>query len=853
MVQRHKFFALGGGLDMVTPKIRMPPGHVLAGVNHEPVAGGYARIDGYERFDGHPKPSEANYWVLGFDQGDTAISAEDIVTGATSGATGIALYDVTPSTGSFAASDASGNIVLTNVSGTFVDDENLEVSSVAIAVADGTAEQRGADDDEDDTTWYRGAIEYARDQISAVPGSGPVRGVGILAGTVYAIRDNAGATAGILHKATATGWVEQDLGLEIAFSAAGFRELDFTSGGIRTIAFTSGGTTEIEVGDTVAGDSSGATADVVKVVVDSGTWAGGDAAGTLYLAASQTGTFVSENLDVGASTNLATIDGDSALHDIEADDTITGGAGSATGTVQQVIIDSGAWADGDAAGRLVIIDQDGSFEAEDISVGSITSIATVSANSDVISIEEGDTITGETSGATADITRVVITSGAFGTNDAAGYLYLTDQTGTFQAETIKTGDQLALATITGDSAALSLPAGGRYDLITHNFFGLSDYRRIYGVNGIGRGFEWDGSVFVPIRTGLSDALDKPTHISVHKNQLFLSFAGGSVQHSGIGDPYAWSVLLGAGEIGIGQEVTNFLSLLGILVITAKNKVSVLYGDDSANWNLRDISADSGAIAWTIQDMGTAPVFLDDGGIRTLQATDQFGDFRMGTLSFLIDPIFAARRRRGVLPIGSIRLRAKNQYRLFYDNGSVITMYVGGEAPEFLSQQLDHTVRCSAVGEDSNGNEIAFFGSDNGFVYQIDAGTSFDGEEVEAFLRMAHNNLGTPFLEKRYHGISLELDASPLNTIGIVADFGYSDPDRPDVVEETFEVRGGGGFWDEDYWDEFYWSQPSEGVAHASIDGQGPNISVVISSQATYERPYTVTGMTIFYSHRRAIR
>lgn len=851
-MQQSKFFALGGGLDLVTPKIRMNPGHVLTGINHEPVAGGYARIDGYERYDGHIKPSQASYWLLPFDEGQTVISAGETLTGATSGATGIALYDVTPETGTWAGNDASGDIVLVAVSGTFEDDENLEVSASVVAVANGTAQQRGADNDPDDTIWYRGAIEYHRDQIEAVPGSGPVRGVGLLGGTLYAIRDNAGATEGVLHKATSSGWVAQDLGLEIAFSGAGLREISFTSGGIRTLAFTSGGTTAIEAGNTVQGDNSSATADVVAVVLETGTWAGGDAAGTLYLT-NQSGTFVSENLDVGASANLATIAGDTTVQDIAADDEITGETSGATATVQQVIIDSGAWASGDAAGRLICIDQDGNFEAEEISAGTIAGAATIASDSDIVSITEGDTITGETGGATADVTRVVVNSGAFGTNDAAGFLYLTSQTGTFQSETIKTGDQLELATIAGDSTELTLPAGGRYDIVSHNFFGLSDLRRLYGANGVGRAFEWDGSVFVPIRTGLSDALDKPQHIAVHKNQLFLSFAGGSLQHSGIGEPYAWSVLLGAAEIAIGQDVTNLLSLLGILVITAQNKVSVLYGDDSANWSLKDISADSGAIEWTAQDMGASPVFLDDGGIRTLQATDQYGDFRMGTLSYLIDPIFAARRRRGVLPIGSIRLRSKDQYRLYYDDGSAITMYLGGEYPQYLTQRLDHVVRCSCVGEDSSGNEIAFFGSDDGFVYQIDAGTSFDGESVEAFLRLAHNNLGSPYQEKRFHAIGLELDASPLNTIGIIADFGYSDPDRPDVVEEMFEIRGGGGFWSEDYWNEFYWSQPSEGIAHAPIDGMGPNISPVISSDAIYESPYTVTGMTIFYSNRRMIR
>lgn len=771
-MQKSKFYALGGGLDLVSPKITMKPGRLLTGINYSAVKAGYRRDQGYERFDGQPKPSEATYWVLSFDQGQTEIEAAQTITGATSGATAIALYDATVTDGAWAGSDAVGSVVLVELSGTFEDDENLEVSAATVAVANGTALIRAASDDESDLTYRIASIERRRALISAVPGSGAIRGLGMLGSDVYAIRDNAGGTAGVMHKATSSGWVAQDLGLEIAFSAGGFKELAFTSGGTYTIA----------VSDEIEGETGGATA-----------------------------------------------------------------------TVQQVILESGSWAGGDAAGRLVLTGQTGNFEAETIKVGANTNVATIAEDSATVSIDEGDTITGETSGATADVTRVLVTSGSFAEENAAGYLYLTDQTGTFQSEAIKTGDQTGLATIGGDSAALSLPAGGRYEIISHNFYGASNLRRMYGANGVGRGFEWDGSVFVPLRTGLSDALDKPQHISVHNNHLFLSFAGGSVQHSATGDPVGWTVITGAGEIGIGEDVTGFMSLLGILVIVAKNKVCVLYGDDAENWNLKTISDDSGGLEWTAQNMGVAPIFLDDGGIRTLQATDAFGDFRMGTLSEAIDPLFEKFRKAGALPIGSIRLRGKDQYRLFYDNAESIELYLGDRGAEYTVHRYDHAVRCSVVGEDSFGNEIAFFGADNGFVYQFDAGTNFDGEEIEAFFRLAHNHLGSPYIEKRFHAVELEVDASPSNTIGIVADFGYSDPDRPEVVGQEFIVRGGGGYWNDALWNDFYWSAPSSGTAFAHIDGKGPNMSLVVSNIATYEEPFTVTGMTVFYSDRRAKR
>lgn len=78
----------------------------------------------------------------------------------------------------------------------------------------------------------------------------------------------------------------------------------------RTLAFTSGGTTEIVVGDVIC-QSSGAVQAVVKAVsVTSGTWAGGDAAGTLTLK-NQIGSFSAGAIYVGAGSDEATVAGNS--------------------------------------------------------------------------------------------------------------------------------------------------------------------------------------------------------------------------------------------------------------------------------------------------------------------------------------------------------------------------------------------------------------------------------------------------------------------------------------------------------------------------------------------------------------
>jgi len=74
MTQKTKFFPLRGGLNVATPAIEIPPGQAIDAINYECVQKGYQRVYGYERYDGHPSPSKAGYWVLNFDLGTAAIT-----------------------------------------------------------------------------------------------------------------------------------------------------------------------------------------------------------------------------------------------------------------------------------------------------------------------------------------------------------------------------------------------------------------------------------------------------------------------------------------------------------------------------------------------------------------------------------------------------------------------------------------------------------------------------------------------------------------------------------------------------------------------------------------------------------
>ena len=124
-----KYFPLTGGLDLVTAPLKIKPGRLILCKNYEQgLLGGYTRIQGFERVDGRPLASEASYWTLSFDTGGPAELVEGMrLVGETSGAIGEVL-SVILSSGSWAGSDATGQAILYNVTGTFSDNEVIALT-----------------------------------------------------------------------------------------------------------------------------------------------------------------------------------------------------------------------------------------------------------------------------------------------------------------------------------------------------------------------------------------------------------------------------------------------------------------------------------------------------------------------------------------------------------------------------------------------------------------------------------------------------------------------------------------------------------------------------------------------------
>ena len=470
----------------------------------------------------------------------------------------------------------------------------------------------------------------------------------------------------------------------------------------------------------------------------------------------------------------------------------------------------------------------------------------------VTEIVDGNTITGAISGATAVITRVVLTSGTWAGGDAAGRFVFASQTGTFQAENLDVGASLNLATIAGDSSAITLLPNGRYECVKENFGGNANTTRVYGCDGVNRGFEFDGAVFVPIATGMTT--DTPSHVCAHKKHLFFSF-GGSVQHSGTGTPYKFTIVTGASEIGMGDTVNGFAgqpgsSDGGALAIFTRNRLSILYGSSSADWNLVPYRSELGAYAHTIQDVGYT-VFLDDRGITDIQTSQAFGNFAHSAFSDRVKNLVNEWRS---YVVASCISRDRSQYRIYFTNGYGLHITLQGKKLAGIMPVLfSDIVRCAWTAEMNDGTEVMFFGSDAGMVYQMDKGTSFDGDAIEAFMECAYNFQKSPLIEKHYRDVMLEIQGSGYAAFGLGYSLGYGSTYIPQPGTVSLVTSFSATFWDSFVWDAFIWDGQTLMPSTTDIDGDAENISLAIRGNSDIYEPHTFSGAILHYTPRRRIR
>ena len=402
-----------------------------------------------------------------------------------------------------------------------------------------------------------------------------------------------------------------------------------------------------------------------------------------------------------------------------------------------------------------------------------------------------------------------------------------------------------------------LAPNGKYEFVNYSFAGTE---KMYGVSGTHKAFEWDGTTWTDITTGMAD--DTPNHLTAHRKHLFLSFDN-SVQFSALGDPLVWTLQTGAGEISLGYRVTGFAKLVGgVLAIFTEKSISTLSGSSAVDWSAEDLSefgSNAGAVSGSIQQMGTSVRFMDVRGVTDFVASQKFGDFEDAVLSRAIDPLIEGRASSVTT---STVIREKNQYRIFFNDG---TGFIFVFAPEGLvgitRTRFPDPVLCSCNGETSIGEERVYFGSNSGYVFQMERGNSFNGNKLLAVFDTAYTNLELPTQIKRFRRLRTDMQSSGMVSINMRADYrlGASGLPRKDIElltadDETVQIIDPNAPFGQSaiLGTTILGGSPiSEG--EVSIEGRGEWVSFRFYSNSASDPVWEMDGLTVEYllgRHRR---
>lgn len=467
---------------------------------------------------------------------------------------------------------------------------------------------------------------------------------------------------------------------------------------------------------------------------------------------------------------------------------------------------------------------------------------------------DGTTIT--QGGVHATVKRVMWASGSFAGSPgtAAGSLVITAPSGgNFAAGSATLGDGSTI-TLAGAQSAITLLPGGKYEFVKCNFSGDIKTRRIYGSDGVNKCFEFDGTVYAPITTGLIP--DAPNHIAFHREFLFIA-QGSSILWCGAGTPFKWDSVDGGGEIATGDIVNAMITVPGsqtspTLAVFMNTNTAFLYGTDPTTWTFTPFNDNLGAMPYSAQNLYDT-FFFDILGIVNLKTTLNWGNFLPTTLTKNILPFIQQERTKLV---ASTINRAKSQYRVFFSDGyglylTMINQQYLGAVPV----QFPNPVYCSDNETNSIGNEITYFGSNdgNGYVYQLDAGTGFDGQSLNAYITLAWDAMKSPRVLKRYRRAAIEVQGTSFAQITFGFQLGYGDPSIGVPANVNYPSNFSAPYWDSFTWDAFTWDGQTLSPTSVDMAGTGENVQMTIASGTNYIDAFNVNSAVIFYTPRRALR
>lgn len=416
----------------------------------------------------------------------------------------------------------------------------------------------------------------------------------------------------------------------------------------------------------------------------------------------------------------------------------------------------------------------------------------------------------------------------------------------------------ALASSPADNASLTWLSTDRANgvrlRVAKYRIGSNDF--IMAVDGYNAPFKWDGTTFTTLTDNTADVVGA-SFVVFHKNQMFFAKDDKVIFTA----PYSdsdFSAANGSGVINIGATITGIIVFRETLIVFTQNSISQITGNSFQDFQLQPITKRVGCIATdTIQEISGDIIFLGPEGLRLLGATDRVGDFNLGVVSKSIQKEMTALISSSS-SFSSCVIKQKSQYRLFGHNTSITssnakgilgTQIVGDNTSSIEWAEL---VGINGYVTDSDyldQTETIVFADNDGYIYQMESGNSFNGKNIVASFATPFVQLNDPRIRKTFYKMVLYTDPSGgiTTSVNLKLDFDTAGSIQPSTITLSNET-GSVGFYGSSgatYGTTVYGSKLKKQF-ETQVVGSGFSVSLQFISDGQ-NPPFSLDAATLEYS------
>ena len=310
-------------------------------------------------------------------------------------------------------------------------------------------------------------------------------------------------------------------------------------------------------------------------------------------------------------------------------------------------------------------------------------------------------------------------------------------------------------------------------------FNFDGTNKIFFVDGVNSPAIWeDDADTLSFPSGYPSDVVGAEFLEIYKQHIFVS-KGSKLSFSAPYDETNFDVAAGAGSVDVGSPITGLKVFRDQLFVFSRNAIQRLVGNSVSDFQLVPVTKDIGCISGaTIQEVGGDVMFLAVDGLRLLGATDRIGDFNIGVPSQLIE--------RDVLKFisnydsfTSLVIRGKAQYRIFgyrlteskkIAKGLLTTKFSAQGSEGFQWAETRGIKAFVSDGRYVPDFELIVFASEDGYVYRLESGSSFDGENIEAIYESPFMPIDDPKMRKTLYKMTLYTETTGLFSVSV--DFNF---------------------------------------------------------------------------------